>query len=187
MFISCRHTRVCLTAGKQQLLHSVGNYWTTFAPSLANNHLRQEDLELNVESERHWIHIVKFLYQTDYLFSYHILPFLGLSWRALQKYWCPTSIRWECAHRYLYVDLHFEHQPPCYSASSILSATGNNIATSQKLHLTYISITWWQCTRVHIKEAGFVSSRNAPERRSCSFFDHRNAPFRSFSAYSCTI
>ena len=23
--------------------------------------------------------------------------------------------------------------------------------------------------------AGFVSSRNAPERRSCSFFDHRNA------------
>jgi len=22
---------------------------------------------------------------------------------------------------------------------------------------------------------GFVSSRNAPERRSCSFFDHRNA------------
>ena len=29
--------------------------------------------------------------------------------------------------------------------------------------------------QITIAHAGFVSSRNAPERRSCSFFDHRNA------------
>jgi len=34
--------------------------------------------------------------------------------------------------------------------------------------------------------AGFVSSRNAPERRSCSFLI-TGTPFRSFSAYSCKI
>jgi len=45
------------------------------------------------------------------------------------------------------------------------------------------------CSRastIHTVTAGFVSSRNAPERRSCSFLI-TGTPFRSFSAYSCKI
>ena len=54
----------------------------------------------------------------------------------------------------------------------------------QEGHLACKKTEWWGAGMViclervadlHMSQPGFVSSRNAPERRSCSFFDHQNA------------
>jgi len=54
----------------------------------------------------------------------------------------------------------------------------------QEGHLACKKTEWWGAGMViclgrvadlHMSQPGFVLSRNAPERRSCSFFDHQNA------------